>query len=198
MRSRYLQFLATADTLLLRIVIGRLPVRARLYFLTVMLFGLFAPSIGSADGIDGFRGFRFGMSVEAAQTMGVLTPQENGEIELGRWYNYSRPETVDGLVYQVALLFNGNSGLISVNLSRRVDAHDALCTSHFSSALSSLQASFGTPDQPPERLSHGGIMTNTTARFSFRDGSRIVLTSIFIGDCSISVALLSPREGGGF
>lgn len=159
---------------------------------------MLTPYIGHASGIEGFRDFQFGMSVGSVEAMGALVPQENGDMESGQWYSFYHPEIVDGVSYRVALQFNRNDEMINVNLSRRTDAHDALCTSQFSSTLSSLQAAFGTPDQPPERLTHGGIMTTTTARFSFRDGSRVTLTTIFISDCSISVSLMAAREGGGF
>lgn len=155
-----------------------------------------APRVGVAAGISGFQDFQFGMRLAEVQDTETLTP--SSDIEEGRWFKASETATILGNDYGQELLFNRDDILIQVNVSRQFEGIDVACTGAFDEVFGAIRATYGEPDQQPERTVHGGIAAITVAHFTQGDGSRVILSAIFLNNCTVNVAYISSPGGAGF
>ena len=160
-----------------------------------LLISLAHPVFGQdVDSIAGFRSFSFGMSLADARS--VETLDEKSREPKGVWYRTSAVD-VGANSYEQQLLFE-NDVLVQINLTREADLTDVGCTFEFHEAYGAVQAAYGKADSEPKRNVIGSLSAITSATFTKPDTSAIKLASVWINNCTINVAYIGKKGGGGF
>ena len=161
-----------------------------------MLAALAASAEESArNSLSGYDGFRFGMTEPEARS---VQPLSSPILEPKRTrFRIAQSKRIDGVDYELSItLMKGK--LDTILLSSDTHESDIGCQGNFQRVVSLVQSKYGPPDTTPSNKVLGGVARFEDATFTFKDGNAILLSSVFVKTCLVSVAYTAAKSGGSF